>query len=202
MPQYQTLLPCQVPGCSKTRRAGHSRYCGGHTIRNIKYGHPLARPVFPREYKHHEQTVEALFDQHPDHPAIQAALNWLSRFLAGNDLPQHPARLWLGGMLDNGMSPRTVLIRTVAAWLLTFEKEFPGGLKGEDHVIGRAVLRLSPCMKCSPCGQPSDWPAKAVRALATTLRHTLAPLLGNVRTALATEQAQKAAQVNALATPF
>ena len=196
-------LPCSIPNCGSSRRLGHSGYCASHAHRQIQYGHPLGRAVFPREYRRHERIVEALLNRHPDHPGTLTALAWIERLLDSREHPRHPARLWLQAMHESGITARQVLVRLTAAYLLTYElHDLKGGLQGEDHLVGRAVLRLSPCARKSPSGYHSGWPAKAVRGLASTLRTTLAPLLGQVRLALAADEARSAEQAQVLATPF
>lgn len=195
--------------CAK-RRAALSPFCSGHLRAVERWGHPRGRSLRPREYAGERQQAERFLTKHAEHPAIEAALDFLRRWLdaarRGEAVPGQREAARLAG---HGVEPRAVLAEALALYLYSLAR--PAALPDDARLsfqIGAKALGLAPCEKrfslAGGAGRYRSRPAPktARRAAGEYLRASLMPLMVNVEAALEAENAARQEYARAIRQPF
>ncbi len=200
---------CSDSACHRTRDRV-SGYCKMHTQARYLYGHPRGRRLAPREYAPEAREAAAFIREHQDHPAINAALGWLSEWLQGAWMGNTtmPAVKDMQRLYGHNVSTLSVLTEVVAVWLYSVRS--PNSLPDDmrlTYALSLAVLALAPQETRPSLRNPEKtnqkrYSAAARREIGEHLRKHLAPLIVNMSNTIRQHEEQAKVQHAALRTQF
>jgi hypothetical protein len=136
-------LPCDVAGCQRMR-IGAARHCEPHRERRWRYGHPLGRRIYMKDYAAERKEVAALFAAYPEHPGIRSACKWLRDWIeAAGRGEQVPGTIHVARVHRYEVPALAVLTELCAVWLHVERHRFPDDQR-LTFALAIAMLSLAP----------------------------------------------------------
>lgn len=129
--------------------------CSTHDKRNEETGDPNGRTIRKGELRTYRRMVAAYINDNRNHPALDAALSWLSDFICrprtytstrlrrGRVSPEVRLAHWLASMAGQGVWPEEALAEIVAVFML--RERVPHAFASDRHFrhqLARRFLRL------------------------------------------------------------
>ncbi len=137
-------FPCKAPGCHKNRR-GITPYCATHEVRVARYGHPSGKPIAQKDYQEELDEVSTFLTEQANHPAVLAALAWLSKWFKEASEKKAEYGQYIFGRLQGRMiTPLAVLTDVGAIWV--YSQRHPYRLPDDQRLTfcyARNVARLA-----------------------------------------------------------
>lgn len=143
---------CAVQGCPYAVR-NFSLYCQHHDKVNRRTGHPQGQTVSIGQIKSYRKLARDFLDDHPNHPGVIQARDFLVRFLSGVNPPRSVGprtppwerlKVWRHRLWTSGVDPMDILAVIVGMFLLRYyQSRFFKSDRHFWHQMVTRILRLS-----------------------------------------------------------
>ena len=198
-------LKCGVKGCNKNRR-GLSPICPGHELRKYRYGHVEGIAISRKEYADELKEVQGFFSEHPDHPAITAAIHFVQQWIdeAGRKEAKAGQRIF-GRLAHSDVQALDVLVEICAVWL--YSDRHPHALIDDQRLtfaLARNAARLAKFERKTYNGNETQKHPRPteLKESGERIRGALARFFINLNHALKAKAEKAKATHESLATPF
>ncbi len=203
-------LCCDAPGCMLNRNY-IGRFCLKHTVAFRRHGHAAGHSVSRATLASYRTLFETFLDEHHNHPAVAAAIDWMERLLKlgtsrASSVHSELDRLWHGGLRG-----REALTAVGAVVLWSFY--YPSDIPDDDRLTFSMARHLTLCRSqdrqfsgIRSGGKAKHWyrqpTTKTLRELGSLLRSTLGGFFRQVIEQLEEKDRATLALADALRTPF
>jgi hypothetical protein len=204
--------PCSIPHCTRNR-LGVNQYCNAHSIKSLRYGHPLGRTIPRSDYQQELNEVLEMFQSHKDHPGLVSVLKWLDDWIEVASKEEAPVGNYILGRIHvkriHGMeiSALDILAEISAVWV--YAHRYPQSLPDDKrltYALARNVIRLATFEKVrygnTKTKSTKHPPALELRGVGERIRQTLALFLINVVKSLEAKAEKTKDFRNSLSIPF